>query len=199
MNEAVSPRKKFKINNNKYKEYTVEELIKAYEPLAKSWYSKYNKNNNYDYDDIMQEINIAIAKAYNDYDINVSVSIGYYLNICIRNALHNYCITSEHFIYNKKCMSLDGEYGNPEYNMPLSNYIADTKTSNVMDDVLEKISITQMISELSPLEQKIIKDIYINNKSQESIAKNLNTTQAQISKIKTKSLKQMRQYYMQQC
>ena len=103
------------VDKDTYKDYTMEDLLTAYSPLAKNYCGKYYKET-YDYDDMLQEANIAIINAYNSYNLQSHVSIGHYLTICINNALINFCATERNQIFNKNTSSLDKSITNESYN-----------------------------------------------------------------------------------
>ena len=89
--------KTFLVGDNTFKKITMSTLIKDYSPLAKNWCAKYiYTKKEYEYEDMLQETNIAIINAYESYRLDFHVSIGYYLNTCIKNALNNYCAANKY-------------------------------------------------------------------------------------------------------
>lgn len=84
-------------------------------------------------------------------------------------------------------VSLTAEYdedGNPQIDVPVSD---------IQDEVSEKLSLNQAVSELEERDQKIIKLRYYQNKTQAQTAKILDMTQVQVSRRERKILVMMRQ------
>lgn len=186
-------KKTFLISENTYEYYTVTELLEKYIPLAKSWCNKYN-NGFYEYDDMLQEIQIVIINAYNTYELHFNVSIGYYLNVCIRNALKTFCSVEKYKKLTSNCCSLDMQCNKENSTSLLHNFIEDTNSVKMFTSIDNKLSIEKMLSELTTVEKEILQDIYLNEETQSYLSNKLNISQAHVSRLKDRGLKKLKQY-----
>lgn len=67
--------------------------------------------------------------------------------------------------------------------------------TNESEDLINRISITQMLDKLSEKERKVIERRYFNDKTQSEIAEELNVSQAQVSRIEKTALERIKKRY----
>lgn len=186
--------KTFLVGDDTYRKITISNLISEYNALAKSWCAKYcQAKTEFEYEDMLQETTIAIMNAYSTYSLEFHVSIGYYLNICIRNTLNNYCKSTKHQISHKACKSLDGPSDGQIKDINY-NRISDPHAVNNLNAVNNKVYVTQLFKNLQPTEIAVLQGIYMHDQTQESVASELNLSQVQVNRIKMKGFKKIKQF-----
>ena len=192
MNMSIN-KKTFLISENKYNDLTVKEVLEKYTPLAKSWCHRYSKGI-YEYEDMLQEIHIAMINAYYTYKLNNKVSLGCYLNVCIKNALVNFCSVEKYRKHNSNCCSMDIQCNEENNASTIHNFIEDKNSTKMFETINNKLYISKILSKLPEKERKILEYTFLHEETQEYISKKLNMSQAQISRLKNKSLKTLRKY-----
>lgn len=185
-------KKLFLINENDYRELSINELIDMYSPLVKKSANSY-KVNSFEFDDLFQEANISVCKAYASYDIKANVSIGKYLTVCIKNALNNYVMSSKNKVLVNSSYSLDYNYNNNENrDCSLYNLIGEDKCENI-DMFINQTYVNELLLSLSNRERFVLENVFLYNNTQQYIATKLNITQAHVSRLKTKGLQKLKQ------
>jgi len=182
-------RKKILVNNEcKFKTLTCTEALEMYTPLLKKICGKYSIRESLEYDDIFQESQLAFITAFNKYD-NLKISFGYYIGICIKNALNNYVTTPKMHLNCYTHMSLD--YNNDSSNNENDAYnfinIEDSSCRDI-ENITTQLYVKELLNTLNGIERCVLEELYLYDKTQNEIAAKLGITQAQVSRIKNRSL-----------
>ena len=171
---------------------TEDEICIRFKPMiikeVKSW-SKY-----YDYDDMFQLAYIGLLKAYRKYDIKFGYSFSTVAISYIRYEMLRETRTERRRKKKGKVMffSLNKVIGFSNY-IPVEMGDISKDKENIIEKVENKIFLTKIINSLPNKEKRIIKLIYIEDKTQVQVAKELDITQVQVSRKLKRIFKNIRE------
>lgn len=158
------------------KECTME-LIRRFDPLIK----KYSRKLSYDGSNIDLIISLLETIAYIPIDKHITLREDGCIISYINNSIkHTYINLSKK---NSTILKTEKEINN--------DFLLETYR-DCLDDV---IYVNSLIDKLSLLQQKVVKEIYFNDKSVESLTKELNVSRQSINRTKNRALKKLRELY----
>lgn len=172
------------------KEMTCEEICIQFKPLvfksAKRWISKY------DYEEMKQVAFIGLIKAYDSYDIEKDILFTTYAPLIINGALarvHRDNKSKFNAVY-----SLNGRLGDgKEKDFEYLDLIEDENNyEDIAIDNVESERLRLAISKLESKNRKVVELLVLKEMRQVDVAEILKTSQAQVSRIYKKALKELK-------
>jgi RNA polymerase sigma factor (sigma-70 family) len=179
---------------------TFEDVLIRYARLRKKYVKMWIKT--YEYDDVSQVVNLALFRAYMDYDSNKSyVTFGYYAEKIIRFYMNRFHIDSagirkKQNRTNTKIISLDAPVNrassDADSDLFLVDMIEDTQAVNE-DDIIDHVELhTAFNKVLNDKEKKVVVLKYFYNMNQTDIAKILGVHQVMVSRILAECIRKLR-------
>jgi RNA polymerase sigma factor (sigma-70 family) len=172
------------------KEMTCEEICIQFKPLvfksAKKWISKY------DYEEMKQIAFIGLIKAYNSYDIQKDVLFTTYAPLVINGALgrtHRDNKSKFNVVYSLNSQLGNGEEKDFEY---LDLIEDENDYENIAINNVESERLRLAIGKLESKNKKVVELLVLKEMRQVDVARILETSQAQVSRIYKRSLKELK-------
>ena len=174
-----------------------EERYLTFEDVAEHfYYLKYKVHNRYynflkanfsmESEDIMQELDIALYKAYERYDITKNIDFSTYVYNYLNFAFHNYVRSYNNRVV-KSIISLNSQVS--VRNGADTEIIELLESScNLEDSIVFKLDLKQKIDKLDNIDKQIF-SMLLDAKTQQEIAKKLNKQQSFISRHKLDIIK----------
>lgn len=201
-------KKLLKIDKDLIEELSYEEVIERYEPFLNKKILDYTVHYNkkffkHDYafskEDLKQIALISAFKAYDTYDINKDVLFYSYLLKQVAYGFSKYArdiirVRKEgcnQYLYSEFSLDIINLNKDGQENSSIEDKIPNNY--NLEEEIVNKLTVEQMLNTLTEKEKKIIKLLYFERKTQVEISAIMNTTQVQISRILKKTLKKMKE------
>lgn len=160
---------------------------------AKRIYPKINWK--YEFQDVVQVAYLALVKAGKRFDETKDIKFSSYAIPSVRGALLNFISRDKQFNENRgvphkyKVLSYEAEYdcGNLEGRIGINSF---------EDDFITGANLREAIEKLSTREKQVFNLYFVNDCTQKEIAKMINTSQNQVSRIKREISKKIRLVFM---
>lgn len=174
----------------------VFELLKPFRyALAKKF-----ANKGVDFDDIAQQIDLKLLEAIHDYDEEKDPSALRHLVSKARNGVWNYYRKEmNYFNEGRMTVSLDALTAGGDCNQTgqqgeKSSYYDFIDDKTVFDEgaIVERLLLEEELLKLTPHQREVLLMYYVDDRTQYSIAEELNINQANVSRTKERGVKSMR-------
>lgn len=172
----------------------IERIYKKLKPFRFALAKKFS-NKGVEFDDIVQQIDLKLLEAIYDYDEDMDPSALRHLTSKARNGIWNYYRKEmNYFNTDKSTISLDAmliQVGTTDYLVDFYSIIDGTIGFDE-DAIIDKITISDEISKLTPHQKEVLFMIFIDDMTQYSIAEELKINQANVSRAKKRGIESLR-------